>query len=105
MTYPNTKRRRHKTYPRRLAGERTSSVIDRIRRVQNILITSLVLSRDCLFLKDGRIVCWGRVRPWWWEILLNGLLEGVVAWKVAELSLCGQVSEENDEEREEECIR
>ena len=87
LTYINTKRRREKTYPRCLAGQRISSVIDRIGRVQNILITSFVLSHDRLLAEDGRIVHWGRVRAWWWQVLLNGLLEGVIAWEVAELSL------------------
>ena len=83
----NKKRRRDKTCPRRLAGQRTSSVIGRRGWVQNILITSLVLSRDLLVPKDGRIVCWGRVRVWRCEILPNGLLEGIIASEIAELSL------------------
>ena len=98
LTYPNTKQRRENTYPRCLAGQRTSSVIDRIGWVQNILIPPLVLSRDCLFPKDGRIVRWGRVRAWWWEVLLDGLLEGIIAWEVAELSLWSGKWEYNDKE-------
>ena len=84
LTYPSTKQRRDKTYPRGLAGQRASSVIDCIGGF-NILITSLVLSGDGLFLKDGRIVRRGRVRAWWREVLLDGLLERIIAWEVAEL--------------------
>jgi len=91
-----------KTYPSRLAGQRTGSVIDRIRWIQNILITSLVVNRDLP--KDGRIVRRGRFRAWWWEVQLNGLLEGVIAWEVAELLLWsgGCVY---DEKRGEQCER
>ena len=87
LTVSNTRRRREKTYPRRLAGQQTSSVIGRIGWVQNILITSLVLSRDRLFPKDEYIVRRGRARAKWWDVLLNSLLEGVIAWEFAKLSL------------------
>ena len=73
--------------------------------VQNILITSLVLSRDLLVPKDGRIVCWGRVRVWRCEVLLNGLLEGIIASEIAELSLWSGEWQYDGKKRREDCVR
>jgi hypothetical protein len=43
-------------------------------------------------------VRWGRVRAWWWEVLLNGLLEGVIAWEAAELLLWSSEWEYDEKE-------
>ena len=66
---------------------------------------SLVLSRDHLFPRDGRIMRWGRVRALWREVLLNGLLDGVIAWEVAELSLWSGELEYDEKKRRKECVR
>ena len=99
----NYKAMKRKTYSRRLAGQRTNSGTDQMGWVQNNNITSLVLSCDHLFPRDGCIMRWGKVRSWWREVLLNGLLDGVIAWEVAELSLWSGELEYDEKKTERVC--
>ena len=69
------------TYSGSFTGQGTSSVVDGIRRIEEIF--SFFQHR--VFRENWSVGVRWRVCPWGWHLLLNSLLCGIRAWEIAEL--------------------